>query len=107
MQVLTTKARAWNWLTNTADGVKMVYYEKLDIALQHWQDVKDANPDATKWTAKQLEDSAVGKYGPHAGVGWYWNWNDAPDKKKWEPTSHAGLKNYVENIRERAETECP
>lgn len=105
MQVLTNKARAWNWLTNTADGVKIVYYKKLHIAIQHWQEVKDANAEATKWTAKQLEDSAVGKYGPYAGVGWYWNWHK--QSKRWKRTTHSGLRNYVENAREQAETECP
>lgn len=103
MQVLTTKARAWNWLTNTADGVKIVYYKKLRNALQHWQDVKDNNPEATKWTAKQLEDSAVGKYGPYAGVGWYLNWQN----KRWNKTTNIKLKKCVENAREQAETECP
>ena len=69
MQVVTTKERSWNWLTNTEYGVDFYQGDKLDIALGHWQDVKDENPDATKWTAEQLEDSAVGKYGPYAGVG--------------------------------------
>ena len=105
MQVVTTKDRAWSWLTNTEYGVQTVYYEKLDIALGHWQDVKNVHSDATKWTAEQLEDSAVGKYGPYAGVGWYWNWDN--NDKEWEETTHAGLKNYVEDIREWAETECP
>jgi len=105
MQVLTTKARAWNWLTNTADGVKIVYYEKLHIAIQHWQDEKDAYPDATEWTAEQLEDNTSGYYRYGTTHGWYLNWND--NAKRWAKTSHTGLKNYVKNAREQAETECP
>ncbi len=34
----------------------------------------------------------------YADVGWYWNWNDAPDKKIWEVISHTGFKNYMETV---------
>lgn len=100
MQVVTTKERSWNWLTNTEYGVDFYQGDKFDIALDHWQDVKDEFSDATKWTAAQLEDCAVGKYGPYAGVGWYWNWDK--NDKEWEETTHAGLKNYVDYIRANA-----
>jgi len=99
MQVVTTKARAWDWQVNTAYGVGF-YEEKLSIALNHWQNVKDSYPDATKWTAQQLEDNTSGHYRFGTGRGWYLIWGD--EGKEWDPTGDAQLKAYVEDVRANA-----
>ncbi len=99
MQVETSKATAWNWLTNTADGVDL-YESKLHIALNHWQNEKNTYPDATKWTAVQLEDNTSGHYRYGSSKGWYLNWDD--DQKEWKVTSDADLKAYVEDVRANA-----
>lgn len=99
MQVVTNKARAWSWLTNTADGVAL-YQSKMHLALNHWQNEKDTYPDATKWTAEQLEDNTTGHYRYGTLHGWYLNWDD--NAKNWKKATHSGLKNYVKDARDDA-----
>ena len=97
MQVVTTKERAWNWLTNTEYGVAL-YHSKLHLALGHWQDEKDTYPDATKWTAAQLEDNTSGHYRYGAGRGWYLYWDE--NEKEWNSDeADESLKNYVDYVR--------
>ena len=100
MQVVTNKARAWNWLENTEYGVGTVFKQKFRNAYSYYQGKLTQDPTITKLTPKQLEENAVGKYGDHAELGWYWTWNGVD---KWDPTINTPLKNYVDDVVSRAQ----
>ena len=76
----------------------------MSIALTYWQNVKNAYPDATKWTAHQLEDCTSGHYRFGGNVNdpsdWYLIWDDV--NEEWDVTTNTALKNYVDGVRANA-----
>ena len=74
---------------------------KLRSALNDWEDWREQYEEATEWTARQLEDVAIGLYGPYAGQGTYWVWDNTAGQ--WVVTNQTDLRDYVESVRDNPE----
>lgn len=98
MQVSTTQyglTAAWDWQANCRDGAE-VFHEKLQIAIiEYWEEWHDDHPTLPEWTAQQIEDVAVGLYGPYSGS--YWVPNGSYDG--WVKTTDSNLEGYVDGVR--------
>ena len=66
MQVAVTMADAFNWQTNTADGVSLFTNQKLPAGIRNENRIIAAHAGLARLTASQEEDMAVGLYGPGA-----------------------------------------
>lgn len=99
MMVQTTFVRAWNWLTNTSDGVGW-YEANIAQSHTHENNVQAAHPGLRDLTAIEHENNAsaiyrTGKY--------YYVWNGDDTNPDWEenPNNSTGV-NYADDVRIRA-----
>lgn len=67
MQMPITMAHAWNWETNTADGVDL-FQEKLRAAHRIMRRIINANHGLRQLTGVELENMALVLYGPNASA---------------------------------------
>ena len=95
MQMGNSLERAWDWQENCDDGVDH-FHDKVGVAMDEWDDWKAEYTEATGWTAEQLEDVAIGFYGPHGGQGTYWIWDDEDDE--WSELKPSRLKALIKEL---------
>lgn len=67
MQMPTTLVRAWDWLVNTRDGVRL-FQEKLRVATRVERRIQRNNRGLRRLTAVERENMALVLYGPYASA---------------------------------------
>ena len=100
MQVETTFTRAWNWLTNSADGVDL-YEANINQSHTHVNNLRNQHPGLRDLTAVEHENNASSIY--RTGNNYYYKWNGEEESPDWEINTDNMLGvNYANDVRERA-----